>query len=399
MSGDVVIWSETPTACGCCGGTNACACSLFVPTVGTGFAIYTSYANASSDLTAYTGNCYVFGRRNDPASSPDQNVTAISANVATANTLIISQTSTQLGLNPAPTIYMWSSVTVEAGATISAAWTESDNGTGVTVHSDFQIFLCAAFGEDPIEEKTGTGTSGTLTSSVVPAAGEYILLTILTTSGGTPPTSITGTFTITSSGSLIANPVIALWDDSGTTRELWACPKLLLPPLTEDTGTWYADQTAAQAAIDDQTSNCVGYSDYGNSPTSFTATDGGTTLTLNETYTVPVFSSDGLWGGINAVNGATLTFTSTVGVGTPSVSWAIYDDTGSVVQSSGGLVASPSTSSALPYKGRYTVECAVGSSLVTSTLTVVVSSSGTLSVNHIQARYDLGLTCAALLDC
>ena len=210
---------------------------------------------------------------------------------------------------------------------------------------------------------------------------------------------INATFTITnSSNPRTINPVIARWDDGGTTRNLWACPKMLLPTLTEHTAIWYANCAAAASDISSFVSNCVGYIESLTNINAFTATDGGTSLTLAETLSAAAMTGVRAWGGVNAVNAATLTVTATVGAGTGSVNVDIYDDTGTAVESS-GTVASPWTSAGLPYKGRYTVSVLVTSSSNTTSLSAQITSSGTLSVNHIQARYNNGMGCAGLIDC
>jgi hypothetical protein len=82
------------------------------------------------------------------------------------------------------------------------------------------------------------------------------------------------------------------------------------------------------------------------------------------------------------------------------MSIVIYDDTGTLVEDSSFIPGPTFTSSPLPYTGRYTVLVIVASDAGGGTnASGVVTSSGTMSVNPIQARYDLGLTCAGTLDC
>lgn len=368
------LFSESIGCLPCCV-AEECECALLIPPFAapfTDYAVAESFVSNPFEVT----DCLTF------AFTDVSNATSASAS--------FDGTTLSYSINFSPstgTLGIWVSVTVAPGETISVSYTG-----GVTQR--VRIYGC----DGTLIETLGP-SGGSLTSSVL-SGGVYYLE--LLTSAGPPPFGTpfaSASFSVTCSGVFTVNPVIALYDDSGTTRSLWACPKLLLPPLTESSGDWYANCAAADADIAAKASNCVGWSDYLNSPASFTATDGGTSLTLAETYSSGVFTSDGMWGSINAVAGQTLTFTSTVGAGTANVSWAIYDDTGAVVQSSGGIVASPSTSSALPYTGRYTVEVVSNSSVVTTSHSVQVTSSGTLSVNPIQARYDLGLGCAGLLDC
>ena len=258
-----------------------------------------------------------------------------------------------------------------------------------------------------LEQQSATGDdsdSGTF-NFTVSLDGEYIIK--IETTGSDNSTNLTSDATATSTEIFTVNPVIALWDDSGTTRSLWACPKLLLPPLTESTGTWYADCAAADAAISAQASNCVGFMET--TPfTAFVATDGGTSLTLVLTGTGDSGSGPEndltAWGGFNAEAGETISITfSSVGGFSTTYYAEIYDDLGVSVESFSAMSGSPFVSSALPYTGRYSIRVRFNTLLAPSPATIVatftITSSGTMSVNEIQALYDVGLDCPARLDC
>lgn len=199
---------------------------------------------------------------------------------------------------------------------------------------------------------------------------------------------------------MTVNPVIALWDDSGTTRKLWACPKLLLPPLTEASGDWYASCADAYTALTDPklTSNCVGHVKDGPyvRTTSFTATDGGSSLSFAAVYSLPQGDTGTWWGSVNAEAGETLS-AAFAGSGVTDIFFRIYDDTGTEIDFVASS-SSPAVSSPLPYTGRYTIAILLAGSGI-STPSAALTSSGTMTVNEIQARYDKGLTCAGLLDC
>lgn len=241
----------------------------------------------------------------------------------------------------------------------------------------------------------GGGSSGATNGTfavTIPADGEYYFELDLN-SNATP---FDGTWTITSSDVFWISPVIARWDDSGTERKLWACPKLLLPPLTEATGTWYASCAAAAAVLTDplQVSNCVGFSEGGPGLSSFTATDGGTSLTLATSGVNGVAT----WGSVNCEAGKTINVAGIAGAGTVTISVRIYDDTGTLIEDS-GTISSPFVSAVLSYTGRYTVRVVVLSTDNGASTSATITSSGTMSVNEIQALYDIGLTCPARLDC
>ncbi len=196
------------------------------------------------------------------------------------------------------------------------------------------------------------------------------------------------------------NPVIALWDDSGTTRKLWACPKLLLPPLTESTGDWYADCAAAAAVLTDplRVASCIAYSGAPGGIDSFSAS-GGSSLSMTEGASGGDGDTADFTSGINAEAGETLSCSISTDGGLTVAAMTIYDYDGNLVESvdcSGG----GGTSSPLPYTGPYIVIIGGEADSPTfSSFSVSVTSSGTLTVNPIQARYDGGLDCPNTLDC
>ncbi len=363
----------------------ACSCALILPPLLTP---YVDYNTAAGVITNYVASCQLYAIEGGGGTGQlDTYTINVSANIA----ISLSSATLQRGLG-------WIGLSLKSGDTVTVAATVTTDGTNPARPAFINATLYECDGTQSATDSdagTETGVTGTL-SLAVPADGEYFLL--FEGGGAGDATSFSYSSTISFSDTYNVNPVIAQWDDGGTTRNLWACPKLLIPPLTEDTGTWYANSTAAASAITNQTSNCKGYIASTTNVATFTATDGGTSLTLANTLTAGATSSPIMWGGLNAVNAATITVTGTVGTGTPSINVGIYDDAGVLVESS-GVVASPWTSAALPYKGRYTVSIAVTSSANTTSMSGAITSSGTISVNTVQARYDVGLVCAALDDC
>jgi len=361
---------------------------------------YADYATAETAIADQVFDCIAFAA---------QDYVSIATTLA-SNEVDLTGTHSTAGENSTG---MWVSVALKAGSTVAFTWVTSSTGTMAEADSSIAISIYKCDGtllsEYSAADSDPSGFSGSWTGpeagfppapSTIPADGEYWIFVNFASGYGTTTATSSAAWTIISDDTMLVNPVIALWDDSGTTRRLWACPKLLLPPLTEDSGTWYADCAAADAVLTDadQVSNCVGFCEGGPGLTAFTATDGGTSLTLATTHGSAVSVSQTCWGGVNAEDGETITATATVGAGTAGLVVNIYDDTGTLVESSGS-VSSPWTSAALPYTGRYTISVIVDTSSTTTTFSAVISSSGTMSVNEIQARYDLSLTCAATLDC
>ncbi len=366
---DKVITS-TGDCSACCEPPADCSCALLIPTFAAPYADYATAKAVITDPLLVTCEAYNGSETTVMTSfSSSFDGTTLSASVAWS--------AAQTGVGP-----FFFSVSCLSGKTISVAFTNADA---------LDIYIRDCFGS-VVESATGEATP--FTSAALSADGVYYLEIYLNNpvSGSFSSTVIS----VTSSGVFVPNPVIALWDDSGTTRKLWACPKLLLPPLTESTGDWYASCADANTVLNDplQVSNCVGYN--AGFADSFSATDGGISLSFSITAALPPPAYGPLWGGVNCVKGSTITVAWT---GEPNGSVSIYDDNGTLIEDTGGFVTSPWTTAALPYTGRYIVEVIALTGSGSTTASATITSSGTLSVNHIQARYDLGLTCAGTLDC
>lgn len=367
-----------PDCLPCCAAEpQVCSCALLIPPYASPYADLTT---AETAITDNTDACIAY-----------YEASTLSSLTASFDGTTLVMDGVDAASGPGASLLFYASVSLLAGQTLSAAYVVTTDGS-LSIDPIFTLYRCDA--ATVVDTDTDAATSGTLTVTA-DVDGEYY---IFLNSAATGATNFSMNNDITCSGTWWVNPVIAQWDDSGTTRSLWACPKLLLPPLTESTGTWYADATAAASAITNQTSNCDGYIESLTNVATFTATDGGTSLTLANTLTAGAMTSPRMWGGINAVDAATLTVTGTVGAGTVGINVGIYDDTGTLVESS-GATTSPWTSAALPYTGRYTIGVTVSSSSNTTSMSGAITSSGTISVNPVQARYDLSLVCAATDDC
>ena len=384
---DKVITSTGDCSACCDPAPTGCECALLIPPFASPYADYATAETAIADQTSSCIGYVVY----TPSGDPDNVFTA----AFDGTTLELDGTTEgNLALPGTRNLDTYASISTLSGGVVSVAYAITTDG------SDYEttIELLDCTDGTALDSDTATTSTGTLTVTA-PADGEYVLHIQNRAGVGTIDANyVTATNDVTCDLDYWVNPVIALWDDGGTTRRLWACPKLLLPPLTEDTGTWYADATAAADAITDLTSNCDGYIESLTNVASFTATDGGTSLTLANTLTAGATTSPRMWGGLNVEDTETLTVTATVGAGTASVNVNIYDDTGTLVEAS-GTTSSPWTSAAVGYTGRYTVSVAVTSSSNTTSMSAAITSSGTISVNPVQARYDLGLACAATDDC
>lgn len=391
----------------CCEGPTpgACACALYIPLGstpdGTGNPPYASLSDAETAISDQVADCIAYAFVFDPS-----DLTSVAASQPAANQIDCDATRNIPGADNTNNIDIFFMVAAKAGETITANFTLTR--TGGTISNDLTARLtlldCALVTVLAQDTDTTSGVNtftGTL-SVTVPADGIYGL--VASSSGETSITAgtIHAEFEIAGDDALIPQPVIALWDDSGTTRKLWACPKLLLPPLTESTGDWYADCAAADAVLTDplQVSNCVGYygGGSGNLPDTFAATDGGSSLSFSATWGSPTSGFGDCYGGVNAEAGETISFAFTGGT---LGSADIYDDAGALVESIASG-SSPITSAALPYTGRYTFRVRTFVFIMDPPFTsasITATSSGAMSVNPIQALYDVGLTCPARLNC
>lgn len=373
-----IFAAENP--CVCCSTPSECACALFTPPPPN--APYADYATAESIISnpLIVADCLAY------FDGLTTNISSFSASFS--GTALVASISmiTPVGGLAGP---IWFNITGNSGDVFTVAC------TGGTVLGA-SLYDCAGILVESISGSTPRSFSALAVS------GNYYLKTNV--GNPFPPTPFSSaTVTVTSSGTFVPNPVIALWDDSGTTRQLEACPKMLLPPLTESTGDWYASCADADAVLTDArlVSNCVGYSEDNDDYDTFTATDGGSSLSLAWAAVAGVADLAG-WGSVNAEVSETLSiaFTKTVTGGTQSVQVDIYDYAGFFIESlTGGT--SPLVSSALPYTGRYIIRCdmnTTGGPAITAAA-FTITSSGTLTVNPIQALYDVGLTCPARLSC
>jgi len=398
-----IFAAENP--CVCCSGPAELTCALLIPPFDSPYA---SYADAAAAISDKTDGCLGFAEQDD-GSAPDVlvftegmsvNIFEVQGTVGNEVTLWVKQM-----LNPATN-------------KINITYDQYLGHPNVN-----QITL------DILDPITGavlyTQTAPSGTGDFGPFSTVQVVVRI---TGHVSPFDDIAAFTyISDKTANLFLPVIAQWDDSGTTRKLEACPKLYLPPLTDSTGEWYADCGEASSAISDMTSNCVAYTDIPPDDYlafSFSGTNGGSSLTFNaaaqddedtEVYLIA------LTGSINAEAGQTLSMawsyaaSASDPLNTQGASIAFYvtDDAGSLVDFIHYDLPEPTpsdsgtlTSIALPYTGRYTVSAHAGSTYVALpgetvdySLLATITSSGTLTVNPIQALYDAGLDCPARLNC
>ena len=384
---DKVITS-TGDCSACCEPPADCSCALLIPPFAAPYADYaTALAVVDGSGADEKADCYAY-------IISTAGITSFSSDVTTANHLILNGDGTIAASEP---LTVWGSITGQAGDTLSIDWTlpDGDGDSGFW----YQVYSCDG---TLIEEGGGLGTSGTITlSATLPSDGVYYI-SVGSELDPTPPSPATFSVTadIYSDNPVLApNPVIALWDDSGTTRRLWACPKLLLPPLTESTGDWYVDCAEAADVITDFTSNCTGYFEPDAGVDSFSVVGGGAlNFVLGASGTAS--TTGPMWGSFTADAGDIISVAQNGDPG--DITAILYDYTGTLVENFSGTGTSGVASSALPYTGRYIIMVNVvfpPPSAPFTSLNVDVTSDGAFDVHTIQALYDSSLTCPSRLNC
>lgn len=379
--------------CGCEGRTSPCdtcgeppveACALSLPLCTPFSPQFSTLAEAEAEIANYVASCFAYiGAARPSRSTPTSFVAQI---------LSSTRVTVDAAMNGALDFETCINVSVVAGTTLaidfSGAVTTSPSAPNAAARL-YDAESCSLVDNDFV-----SGTSGTL-SVIAPSSGSYYLV-LLFGSPGSLPYSVAISYDINSDATMVINPVIANYDSG----QIEACPKMLLPPLTESTGDSYED-CASAAAANANTSNCIGYplvaSPLGNTQT-LDASFSGSTLTMEVSADVELFvlESD-KWASINGEDGETVTFTVS---GTDAgLHYArIYDYAGALVWSGEILIgATTVTSDPLPYTGRYII--LISPTADDNTVTTTITSSGTLSVNQIQSLYDVGLTCLGRLNC
>ena len=405
---DKVITS-TGDCSSCCSGTpTECACALLLPMFSSPYASYTSAAAVLADADQVV-DCYGYFFNSFGGS-----ITSLSVDVSVANEVTwdtVRSSPSEFGQYLNVTLKSGDTLTLDFSGTMHSPASPSDvpscswvvyDCSGTQVHSDVTLDTA----------------SGTMTWSVS-ADGTYYVLIFWGACVGTPACGWSTGTAVVSSANLVTNPVIALWDDSGTTRQLEACPRLYLP-VDRGSGIWYASLAVAKSEIARTVSNCVGIGPGRDFPgtRSFTATDGGSSLTLAVSLNNPcsgfTVGADA-YGGLNLEAGDTLSVawsssvTGTTGV-TSGYTLERLDESGLYVSvdSQSTFDAGTSDSGTFTYgitiTGNYRVHISVsapssGTTTDTAAITAVFTSSGTLTVNPVRAQYDIGLDCPANWDC
>jgi hypothetical protein len=389
--------------------------------------IYADYATAAAAIADLTSGCVAYYLPNGTTGN------SISASFD-GTTLAITTTTDGVydagGARYDCIVDTYFSVALKAGATITIPITCSSGFVDYTMTAYLYDCDGVEIDSDGNTDPESPTATLTLTATVDGVYSVHLMTWGINTSS---PLNFQTDTSITCDDVFWVNPVIALWDDSGTTRQLEACPKMIIP-FPEFTGAWYGDEAAAQDAIDQFTVDCELYVDVDVSTPGYSASLSGTDIDMLLEVSDDCVPQETLFGAIsvNLVGGDIITvsaasvssyyippegecptcnpdfpdecdaFQVSVSVNTPDGATIVFGDSSestSLSQSAGG-------SFTVPYTGRFIfsvgggrgnsqwTQCCLDSVHVTASL-----SGGTISVNPIQALYDVGLDCPARLDC
>lgn len=328
---------------------------------------YDNYSDAETAIADMVADCLAFNR------------STVVPTTFTADQTSATQFVTAMDINYG-NAGIWCSITVGAGTDLAIGWSGTIDTMDVP-SANAILFTCDT--GVSVMEDFGSGNSGTLNLNSI-SEGTYILLLNF----GGPATNANVTFTVDASATMVVNPVIALWDDGGTTRQLEACPKTNIPDSFGE-GNWYADETEAQTAIDTETSNCIAYCRIFDT---FEATDTGTSLILAGAR--PSGAGLTCWASISLATSGTITATYSNALGG---FFAVYESDGATLVAS-FTGAGPHTTGTVP-PGKYYVNTTQLANMANPAGDVIITSSVAFTVNPIQALYDVGLSCPAMLDC
>lgn len=401
--GNCCTCADLATVCSDCT-ENPCSCVLNIPLPPTE---YTTYAEAEAGILQ-VADCVLFEIFNEIADYSVYTVT-YPANGISVHCI------TPVGGNGSFTAFsFYASV-----GTITMSFDIDNLGSGVNPLTEAGYILLDCTGTTIISSDSDTSFTTSLSGSIsipITTAGVYIMYPSCYSTSADPLQTVDVEYSFVSDNTFIMNPVIALWDDSGTSRELDACPKMNLPIQFSpygSAGTFYADEATAQDALDTQTSNCVGYLPFG-AIDSFTATDGGSSLTL-----VGAGSSNPTGGQISFVmigcltllGGSTLSAAYTIASGgtptpgTISSQLILYTEDGTLIDAQTALwpTSGGTLNISIPFSGKFYAICLAGGETGFGSFTLSASfsltSSSTLTVNPAVALYDNGTDCPSRLEC
>lgn len=290
------------------------------------------------------------------------------------------------------------SIATEASANVNVAligYSDVGGNNVAGLVSSISVADCEGSAINPIDSGANY--------AIYPAPSTEIMEITLAYFGYEEATSANFNFRITSANNLVTNPVSANFTENNVTRQLGACPRLYLPPLTESTGDWYANCASANTAISTLSNNCVGFIESLTGANSFAAFASGNSVQVLVNVNAEGGTCSNMWVSVSMNMGQD--FTADIGgtyanlppLGTHEIT--LYDYSGAALNVSGALnpADSPWVVNNLPYTGRYIVSCNGGGGNMLAVAATYTSVP--LVAHNIQSLYDISLSCAARLDC
>lgn len=392
---DKIITFTSADPCACCGSA-PCHCALLLPLAGS---TYADYATAAAALAAGAACLAYF-----PAGGTN------TASAATPDTLVV------VGNAPAALMEFWASINLKSGSTLSVDWSAL-SVTGGTGDYTFTFRCLSCNGGTMLEEYIVSAAAAPAPHTLaISTEDEFIVYASVSRSGAT---QIGATVTFSSDNTLTVNPVLAAWDDSGSTRILEACPQFIVPPSFDVAA--FPNATVAQNFLDSNlVSACIGAVLLGNtaSPpvTNYLATDGGTSFTqylestaLTQFVAGPVCCLNLIGGSaLTAVFSSTRTDTSLPFTLAGSPGYLLFTIFDRDWQELASDIITPWSGSGtlhltVPYTGKFYLSTVVnfGQSLFTytTTMSAVITCGDVFSANSLTALYANGANCPSRLPC
>lgn len=404
MGTDITITSTTPGPCGCCGNVAPpvnCNCSLLIP-VPAGGSPFANYGAAANAIANFAGSCV--GYLLTPSMAPFSNFAADQS--TTPNTLYMNADATLTGFG------LWCSFNGDASTTLNVAFNVSGIAVGPNV--SYTLYEC---GGTAINTQAFTnGVSSGAFLYALPNTGEYVV-----TANYHGTLSVSAAMNIIVSAPNIAfNPVVALWDDGGTTRPLDACPRMVLPPLTEFSGFIYADLSEAEAVFaSGNVSNCVGFVET-DAPdgASFSATEISSGLELNggaggDMSFAPTVT---MYGSLNFASGETISVNwscdqilDSFVVGATLYDYDAIELDSAITSTVNAPIDNGLFTFSAPYTGRYIIKCQVtgvtfadppgpDQGIAQANFSITGPTTNT-HANPLLALYANGVKCPSRLEC
>jgi hypothetical protein len=399
----------------CCtpAGPGTCFCEIQFPGPLTGPPIFASLADAQTAIAAgQVGNCIAYIRPSQGGGSlPSFTFSAVFPG---PNDLLLSLAGSSISFSNGV-----ASLNLKAGSQLQLIWSINHEGGSIgAAIIDCNYFGYFGEGGTPafltFVNNDAVGTSGTFTfPDLIPYDGEFVLYFF------SSDAESSSTWEVIADNTMTVNPPVALYDDSGTTRRLEACPRLLLPQPGEDGPVYYADQAAAQAAMDALAVDCLGFwlseeSTVDSASVTFSSDTLTADFSLSNTDAPAIRP---LAVSLNLMGSSTLTCAydvSTNGLvgGGGAVGMRVFDDGWNTINIQTALWPNPITGHlistftfAVPYTGKFYIQLltlsgnAPPSNPRTVTGSFVLTSNDTISANPPQLLYSNGMACPGRLDC